>query len=295
MELRHLRYFVAVAELENFHRAAERLNLVQSALSHQIRHLERELGVQLFERSRQRVRLSVMGTLFLEEARRILSDVERASERVRRAAAGHHGTLRIGFQPVVARHKEIPAAFNAFRRKFPFVELKLLPMTTTPQLEAVRSGEVDAGLLYLPADHPELASERICVDDWLLAVPRHHRLARRAKIVMSDLRDEDFLWFPRSVSVDWYDRWMERCVAAGFVPRVVQEAVEEGLILNLVAAGMGIYFVLETLKSQKPDGVVLKKVTDFAMPMDLDLVWRRDNQSPALARFVEVMSAQKTA
>jgi DNA-binding transcriptional LysR family regulator len=295
MELRHLRYFVAVAEVENFHRAAERLNLVQSALSHQIRDLERELGVDLFERRGRGIALTPTGTLFLEEAQRILAEVARASERARRASRGQLGTLRIGFQPVVARHRRIPAAFHAFRTANPAVELQLLPMTTTPQVEALKRGEIEAALLYLPAEHGELETLRICVDDWLLAVPAHHRLARRATIRMADLRDEDFVWFPRSASTDWYDRWMNRCMAAGFVPRVVQESVEEGLLLNLVAAGMGIYFALSTLRSQKPVGVVLKRVSDFSMPMDLDLVWRRSNRSPLLRRFIAIVEQRRDA
>jgi DNA-binding transcriptional LysR family regulator len=291
VELRHLRYFAAVAEVENVHRAAERLNLVQSALSHQIRALEEELGVELFERQGRRIRLSTVGSVFLEETRRILHNVDLAVERARRTAKGHQGTLRVGFQPVVARHGVIPGAFNAFRTAHPLVELKLLPMTTTPQIDALKRGELDAALLYLPSEHDGFETLRIAVDDWILVVPRHHRLSRRPVVRMADLRDEDFVWFPRSASVDWYDRWMERCMAAGFVPRVVQEAVEEGLLLNLVAAGMGVYFGLGTLGSQKPRGVVLKRVADFSMPMELDLVWRRADRSPLVRRFVETMEA----
>jgi DNA-binding transcriptional LysR family regulator len=295
MELRHLRYFVAVAETENFHRAAERLNLVQSALSHQIRDLERELGVDLFERRGRGIALTPTGALFLAEAQGILGSVARASERARRASRGQLGTLKVGFQPVVARHRMIPAAFNAFRSENRAVELQLLPMTTTPQVEALQRGEIEAALLYLPAEQPGLETLRICVDDWLLAVPAHHRLARRPVVRMQDLVDEDFVWFPRSASTDWYDRWINRCMAAGFVPRVVQESVEEGLLLNLVAAGMGVYFALSTLRAQKPAGVVLKQVADFSMPMDLDLVWRASNRSPLLRRFIATVERLRDA
>lgn len=293
MELRQLRYFVAVAETENFHRASERLNLVPSALSRQIRELETELGVALFERERRRVRLSAAGKSFLESARHLLGAADVARERVGLVARGHVGTLRIGLQEITGRHRDVPRSFHLFRTRYPDVELQLAPMTSVEQAAAIAAGELDAGFFYVKTTNPAFEVLDIDVDDWVLALPKRHRLARKPGLRLRDLRDEPFIWVPRSYAPMLYDRLMATCEKGGLVPRIVQEVKHQSLMLNLVAVGMGLTFVIATARGYGPGDVTFRKLADFSMPMTLNLVWRRDNDSAVLARFVETFAELK--
>ncbi len=293
MELRQLRYFVAVAETENFHRASERLNLVPSALSRQIQDLEAELGVALFDRERRRVRLSAAGKSFLDSARQLLGAADLAKERVGLVARGHVGTLRIGLQEITGRHRDVPKSFHLFRTRYPDVALQLSPLTSVEQAEAIAAGELDAGFFYVKTANPAFETLDIDVDDWVLALPKRHRLAKKPGLRLRDLGDEPFVWIPRAYSPVLYDRLMATCEKAGFAPRIVQEAKHESLLLNLVAVGMGLTFVTATARGYGPGDVVFRTLPDFSMPMTLNLVWRRSNESAVLARFVETFAGLK--
>src|SRR6185369_11515554 len=236
MELRHIRYFVAAAEEENFHRAAERLCVVTPALSRRIHDLEDELGVQLFERQQKRVKLSPMGRVFLEQARRILAEVDRAMAQMRLMGAGEAGSLHIGLNETVVRHALVTSAFREFRTQYPGVELKLGPIPSSKLVEAVLSGHVDAAFIYTRPPEGPVDYLRIETDDFFLALPSTHPLAARAELRLADLKDEKFLWMERESAPGVYDRMIAACQAGGLTPNIVQQVLSENTRLHLVSA-----------------------------------------------------------
>jgi DNA-binding transcriptional LysR family regulator len=294
MELRHLRYFQAVAECENFRRAAASLRVAQPALSRQIRALEQMLGVELFERQPRGTRLSQPGLAFLEDVRRILADVAASSDRVRRLAQGQIGTIRIGLNEIAARRPYLPGFFQTTRAKFPEVDIKLVLLVSQPQLEAIRAGQIDAGFLFhRPPEDGELEAVSIDDDDHAVAMPRTHRLATRPKIYLADLRDEDFIMPPQQTNRVLYGRLMEACVAGGLVPRQAHEANNEFVIVNLVAAGVGLAFLNRSFSELPSRDVILRDVEDLSVPARLELVWRRDNRSLTLGHFIDTVIASE--
>jgi DNA-binding transcriptional LysR family regulator len=288
MELRHLRYFVAVGEEEHFGRAALRLRVAQPALSRQIQDLEREIGFELFDRLSRGVKISAAGKLFLEEARRILHQVHEATERAQRVARGQSGTLRVGFTENTSWRGVVPDSFRLFRDRYPDAELQLNPLPSLHQLEAVRSGRLDAGfMLNAPKPCRELDQLPVALHSLALAAPAAHPLAKIKNLRLRDMTDARFIWFPRRESAAFYDRLMYECFRGGLKsPRIVQEALNEATILTLVSQGMGVGFVIEPARWRCPDGVAILKVADLKLSLPLALVWRKDDLSPLLAKFV---------
>jgi DNA-binding transcriptional LysR family regulator len=288
MELRHLRYFVAVGEEQHYGRAARRLRVAQPALSRQIQDLEEEVGFKLFERLPRGVKLSAAGKLFLEDARRILQEVNKAAERAGRIARGHSGTLRLGFAENASWRGVVPDSFRRFREKQPAAELQLQPAASLEQLEAIRSGRLDAGFVnFMPKTDPELDQLLVAIQRVELAAPKRHPLTRLKKIRLRDLTDAPFVWFPRRESPAFYDRLMHECYRGGLKsPRIVQEGLNEATILSLVSTGLGVGWVLGSARWRCPEAVVILSVVDLNMPLPLALAWRRDNTSPLLASFI---------
>jgi DNA-binding transcriptional LysR family regulator len=292
MELRHLRYFVIAAEEENFRRAAERLHVAQPALSKQIALLEEELGCALFVRSKGRVYLSEVGRLYADDARRILRDVALATERVRQAATGQIGTLRVGFRETAGRSQIVSRSFSSFRQHFPAVELRLQQMTSPAQCAALNSGELDAGFIYLSPEHDRgLARLEIAVDRFYLAMHRAHPLASQPVIHLHDLQEESFLWLARSRNAYYSDTLLRTCIAGGLAPRIIQEVDSEATALNLVAVGMGVSFIVATDEASPLPSVVFKQVVELDDVLTLALVWPENSSSPLTNRFVETVQA----
>lgn len=288
MELRHLRYFVAVGEEEHFGRGAQRLRVAQPALSRQIQDLEREIGFKLFDRLSRGVKLSSAGRLFLDEARGILHQLNEATERALRVARGQSGTLRVGFTENASWRGVVPDSFRLFRDHYPDAELQLNPLPSLQQLEAVRAGRLDAGFMFNPPE-PDRELDRLPVaaNSLALAAPARHPLGKVRNLRLRDMIDARFIWFPRRESAAFYDRLMYECYRAGLKsPRIVQEASNEATILTLVAQGIGVGFVLETARWRCPDGVEILRVADLELSLPLALVWRKDNRSPLLSTFV---------
>jgi DNA-binding transcriptional LysR family regulator len=291
MELRHLRYFVAVGEDQHYGRAAQRLRVAQPALSRQIQELEEEIGFKLFDRLSRGVKISAAGKLFLEDARRILQQVNEATTRAARVAHGKSGTLRIGFTESASWHGVVPDSFRQFRQQQPDAELHLNPSTSLEQIEAVRSGRLDAGFVYNVFDtskaERELDKVQVGTQNIALAAPKGHPLTKLKKLRLRDMVDASFIWFPRREGPAFYDRLMRECFRGGLkTPRIVQEAVNEATILSLVSHGLGVGFVNGTARWRRPKGVVVLPVSDLNVSLQLALVWRKDNASPLLARFV---------
>ena len=293
MELRHLRYFVAIGEEENYRRAAQRLNVAQTALSTQIQDLEAELGFKLFDRLPRGVKLSVAGRLFLEDARRILQQVSEAAARAARVARGQSGTLRVGFTENASWRGVVPESLRRFRERHPDAELQLTPATSLEQVDALRSGRLDAGFVFNIAESgSELDHISVALQHVELAVPKGHPLTKLKKLRLRDLAEASFVWFPRREAPAFYDRLMHECFRGGLKsPRIVQEGLNESTILSLVSHGMGVGWVNGTARGRCPEGVVILSIADLNMPLPLALAWRRDNTSPLLANFIaEVQS-----
>ena len=288
MELRHLRYFVAVGEEQHYGRAAQRLRLAQPALSRQIQDLENEIGFQLFDRLPRGVRLSAAGKTFLNEARLILQHVSEATIRAGRVARGLAGTLRVGFTESASWHGVVPDSFRQFRQGQPAAELQLSPLSSLDQVQAVRSGGLDAGFVFnMPKIDPDLDQVLVASQKLVLAAPKGHPLTKSKSLRLRDLTGADFIWFPRRQSPAYYDRLMQTCSRGGLAtPRIVQEAVDQATMLSLVACRLGVAFVSDATRWRCPQDVVLRPVADLHLPIGFSLIWRKDNASPLLARFV---------
>lgn len=287
MELRHLRYFVAVAEDEHYGRAAKRLHLAQPALSRQIQDLEQEIGFQLFDRLPRGVRLSHAGRAFLDDSRSILRQVGAATDRAGRVARGLVGTLRVGFPESASWHGIVPDSFRRFRTERPDAELQLNPMSSVDQVQALRVGALDAGFVFnFPKSDPELDQLVVATEHLILAAPRRHGLTNKRRLRLRDLIDADFIWFPRRQSPTYHDRLMQACTRGGLSPRIVQEAIDQATILSLVVCGLGVAFVSEATRFRCPQDVILRPVVDLSLAIDFALVWQKDNTSPLLSGFI---------
>jgi len=288
MELRHLRYFVVVGEEQHYGRASRRLRVAQPALSRQIQDLEEEVGFKLFDRLPRGVKLSVAGRLFLEDARRILQAVSEATARAAHVARGQSGTLRVGFTENASWHGVVPDSFRLFREQQPDAELQLQPAASLEQLDAIRSGRLDAGFAnFMPKVDPELDQLAVAVHHLELAVPKRHPLTKLKKLRLRELTDALFIWFPRRASPAFYDRLMHECYRGGLKsPRIVQEGLNEATILSLESTGLGVGWVLGSARWRCPETVAILPVVDLNVPLRLTLAWRRDNTSPLLARFI---------
>src|SRR5690242_5299108 len=291
MELRHLRYFVAVAEELHFGRAAERLNIAQPPLSRQIRDLERELGTPLFVRGARNIELTPAGRAFLPEARLTLAQAERAQRTAQRAARGETGRLRVAFIDAATLSGVLPDVLAFFRMHLPSIGLSLFEMDLPQQADALRDGRIDLGIVQNPPADAErwLRVETVFHDPLIAAVPRGHRLAGRKRLSLSELADEAFVLFPRTVAPMLYDDVIARCRAARFSPRIVQEAVGWHTVVSLVSAGIGIALVPQSLGAQRGVGVAFRPVSDLRIHMELTAIWKRGDRSPVRERFLTTL------
>lgn len=284
MELRHLRYFIAVAEELSFTRASARLRIAQPSLSQQIRQLEEEIGYPLFRRNRHRVELSDIGQIFLPEAMRTLAQAEHAILLARQGGEGKSGHLRFAFISTPIRI--LPRIITTYNRSHPEVDLDLAEMPAIRQLEALREGLIDVGIIAPMQNDASLEQIQIYKDPIVLAIPARHPFARRGSVTIRMLRDEKFIINAREIRVDLYDHVISACRKAGFSPNIVQEAVEVQMILRLVGAGLGIAFLPSSVQSYRIEGVTYKNVADFKLEMNAFLVYRRENHSSLVRSFV---------
>ncbi len=288
MELRHLRYFVAVAEELHFGRAAEKLSIAQPPLSQQIRRLEDELGLRLFERTRRKVGLTHAGQEFLNEARRTLAQAEHAVRVARRADQGEVGQLAVGFVDS-ALYRALPSVLRIFHERFPEVELALFELGSADQFGLLRDGRLHAGFVRSSADDSRLHQETIFRELLMAALPRSHPLAERKKICLRELAQDPFVIFFRTRGAGFYDEIVTLCQQAGFSPRVVQEANGMQAVVSLVAARIGVAIVPASITKLRMEGVVYKPLCRPQALTAMTLVWRRDDHSPVLRAFVEVV------
>ena len=287
IELRHLRHFVALAEEEHFGRAAERVFVVQQALSNSIRNLEDEVGVPLVLRTTRRVQLTPAGQEFLIGARETLALAAQTVERARRAARGEVGRLTIGFVSGLA-FGGLPEIVRRFRELYPNVSVDLRELTAQEQEAALRGGQIDVGLMLLPVRDPSLDSRALWRQPLVAALPAEHALARRRRLKISDLQGESFVFFPRQIRATYFDQVMRWCAGAGFTPHVVQEAIEVPTLLSLVAAGIGVFLPIEFFSRLSLPGVVYRPIDDAPI-VEIVAVWSRsEGRSPVVRAFLSV-------
>ena len=293
MELRHLRYFVAVAEERHFGRAAERLHIAQPPLSRQIRDLERELGTALFDRVARGAELTAAGRAFLPQVRLTLAQAERAQRTAQRAAQGEIGRLRVGFTEAATYSRVLPDVLGFFRMHLPLIGLSLFEMESAHQEEAFREGRIDLGILQSPPVDAArwLRVEQVYADPLVVALPETHRLTSRPRVALGELAAESFVFFPRNVDPPLYDEIVAYCRSAGFSPQVTQEAPGWQTLSALVGAGVGVAFVPRSLSQIKRPGVAYRPVRDFSVEMGIFAAWRIGDRSPVRERFVTALRA----
>jgi len=303
MELRHLRYFIAVAEEGHITRAAERLGIQQPPLSLQIKALERELAVQLLRRKPRGVELTEAGALFLERARAILEEVERASASARRTARGEEGRLVIGFTSSAPFHPLVPRAIRAFREMAPRVTLVLTESGSSEMVEGLHDEEIDAAFIRSPvADVVDLTVTPLLEEEMLVALPAGHSLAAGsgkrgldAPLPLARLAHESFILYKRPGAPGLYDTIVSACRGCGFTPSVSQEAPRIISTLNLVAAGLGVSIVPASLRRLQMDGIIYRRLTAHAaLRAPLILAYRRGGNSATAQRFIDLVRATAT-
>lgn len=293
MELRHLRYFVAVAQTLHFGRAARRLNISQPPLTQQIHNLEEELGVQLFDRSTRKVVLTAEGELFLKRAEAILHQAEQASAEVRRAAQGGGETLVVGYMGSAILREIIPL-LREFHARFPRVKVEFAIMRSDEQYEALLDGRIDVGIVDLTVqpmserfrthhvDYELVVHERLC-----LAVNPGHTLVGRDSVNVSELRDEAFVTLQRHLFPSNYDKIVSQCQQAGFRPDIVAMSEQTDVLLAYVAAGVGVALVPACTESSWQTEVCFIPLEPVAT-VDVHLIISADHCSEAAANFRRV-------
>ena len=289
MELRHLRYFVAVAEERHFGRAAARLHIAQPPLSQQIRRFEAELGEPLLYRTTRSVELAPAGEVLLERGREILAAVDAALEDARRAARGEYGRLAIGFTGSCT-YTMLPALAAALRRELPGVMLDLRGELLTPaQVAHLLDGTLDLGLLRPPVRERELDTEVLRSEPLLAVLPETHPLADSDAVELEELEGEPFVTYPSHFRSVVHDAVEDACAAHGFKPLAAHEVAETATLVSFVAAGLGVSLVPASVRSMTVQGAVYRPLARDATRVELAAAWRRDDERPVLKRALDVI------
>lgn len=285
LELRHLRYFTAVADALHFGRAAAELSVSQPALSVQIKQLEDIAGAQLFERHSRHVGLTDAGRIFAEAARRLLRDADTALLAARQAAEGQTGELRIGFGPTLMM-STLAQVIRTYRSRYPHVRLDLHELSTAEQISAVLRGDLDLGVVRAAPPDPRLHADTFATEPLMIAVNRQHRLAKSRRVRVSSLAREPWVLFPRDIAPLLYDQVIGLCTDAGFSPMVVQESREVYTTVGLVGCGVGVTIVPAAAQLMAWKGVVYKSIPNASV--ELSMVRAIGHERPVLDAFVAV-------
>ena len=288
-----MRYFVAVAEERSFTRAAARLHLAQPSLSRQIRDLENELGVPLLHRGKGGLTLTDAGNEYLAQARRILTDSDAAVRVAQAVGRSEQRQLLIGTIEPLMSSGLLTAIQKNFASLHPDVRVDLRELFSVDQLRLIACAELDAGFVYRPPKDPSVFDGFVVLENHhVAAFPSAHRLARKSKILLKDLAGESFVQFSRQLWPERVDAISRKCVEAGFTMRIVQEAQRLHTLLEFVAQGIGVAILPDPL-SHDSDRVVFKKLEDFDLAANLQLVWLRENDSTLVKEFVAAANRSK--
>jgi len=287
LDLRQLRYFIAVAESEHVGRAAEQLHISQSPLSRQIMQLEAVLGLTLFERVKQRVRLTAEGRAFLAEARELVGQAARLEAHGRRLGQGTAGALSIGYVEGAVHAGVVSGALRRFRPRRPELQLHLLSLRSFAQMEALRNRALDAGFTYsppLPQDE-DLIGQLILREPLVLALPASDPLAGRAAISPADVDGRTWITVVRQPNDTNRPLFLAACARAGFIPNIAYETADPLTSLGLVSAGLGLATVQASLKAIAPQDVVFRDLPWFDRSVAVYLIWRKSDARPVTAAF----------
>ncbi|MBE9099285.1 LysR substrate-binding domain-containing protein [Vacuolonema iberomarrocanum] len=290
IELRQLRYFVAVAEELNFTRAAERLQIAQPPLSRQIQALEKALGVELLERSQRRVELTAAGNVFLEECRRILAQVNVGVDRAQRTARGETGQLSIGFEGS-SQNDLLLQAVRVFHAQFPAVELVLQELSSGEQVEALRRNQIELGFLEpnLPADN--LSIEILRSESLVAVLAETHALADQPRFALAQLAEDAWITGSSKTYCGLLIQILNACRQAGFVPQIRNETNDIQMLLGFVAAGLGVTLLPASMQKSLYPGVVYRPLAPPVPKVELAIARHPDNRSPVLNAFLQVVRA----
>ncbi|MBU7439445.1 LysR family transcriptional regulator [Paraburkholderia fungorum] len=288
MNIRHLEFFVVLAQELHFRRSAERLGITQAPLSLAIQSLETDLGARLFHRTRRSVALTEAGLALLDDARAILARIEHAKESVWETVSGDVGRLRVGFTNASTLSPFFPKLIHAYRTQRPKVNITLLELSSSRQIEAIEQREIDVGLLRMPESVPpaDLVFTPLMEEPLVLAMHARHRLAKASSIKLKDLRDEPFIAYPRQAGVAVYEKTVALCAKRGFEPQVVQEAQQASTLIGLTATGLGIALVPSTLQAIALPGVVFRQLDETDATTTLYIVHRRGDANARAMQFV---------
>ncbi len=293
MELRHLKYFVTLAEELNFSRAAERVGIAQPPFSKQIRDLEIELGVTLFERTKRRVQITKAGRIFLTEVKLVMQQVNVAIAAVQKAGKGESGQLIVGFNNA-ASYSVLPDVLKQFYDRYPDAEIVLKELTTSQQLANLKNGQIDIGLQCLPLnssgikviDSSGLVTVSIREESLMIALPIKHPLAKSQTVNFRMLEKELFILPPPQITEGLYHQISKLFRESKFSPKRTQQVLELPTIINLVASGIGISIVPSSLQNLQRIGVVYKPLTESQTEIKLGAVWRINHIPPLLSSFL---------
>jgi DNA-binding transcriptional LysR family regulator len=287
IQLRHLRYFIVVAEELHFSRAARRLNVSQPPLSQQIRQLEEIVGSALFVRTSRRVQLTSAGMVFLDGARRSLAEVERTVAAVQRASYGERDVLRVGFTDSAALGGMVEIV-RAYRAAYPEVHLDLISGTSQDQIDALERDAVDVALVRGPVASATARTITVRREPFVVALPADHPLTRRPVVPVRALCGQPFILFPRHLAPAFHDVVIALCQRAGFSPDVRHESPDYQTMLSLVAAGLGLTIVPQSVRNVKPVGVVCRPLSGSTAKAELSLMYRPIRLSRALEMFISM-------
>jgi DNA-binding transcriptional LysR family regulator len=289
MELRHLRYFVAIAEVENFTKAAKALRIAQPALSQRMRDLEAELGLTLFDRSGRGIRLTRAGQYYLEEIRQVLSRIDAAGKQAGQIERGEVGSLRLAILESLALAVPIPRLLQELRARHPALHLKLVGMPSLAQYEALHARSIDAGFIaHRPYADRDIQGLQVMDIPIHAMVPSRHPLAGQKSLHLKDLEDLDFIWPEVEARTSYWALFRDAFEGKAWQPRVVQEASSYITTTSLVAAGYGCALGIAVPGVPAVEGIVQIPILDLDLHLRIELVWHKDNPSPALQRFLEL-------
>jgi len=283
VELRHIRYFVALAEELNFRQAAERLHITQPPLSRQIRELENELGTKLFHRSKHRVELTIAGKVFLQKAYQILDAVEQAGIITRMSSVGKSAELRIAFTGSV---QDLVPVLQQFRREHPDVGLFLRHMNSMDQIAALHDKKIDLAFITIPVNSDQLEIKPIKAMRFVAVLPKQHPLIRKTPLYLRDLEHETIITTAKSAGVQYYELVMSLFRRADITPNVIIQAHDLQTVLLLVEAGMGI--TLSPSTGIEIKGIVRRELEDVTLAITPMMAWRKDNKTETLKQFLDV-------
>lgn len=288
IDLHYMRHFVAVAESLHFGRAAARLGMAQPPLSQSIKRLEAKLGFPLFERTGRRVTLAPAGRIFLDEARRTLQQADEAVRLARRAASEDLAELSVSFVSA-ALYRVLPAVLKRHRKRFPNVAIRLDERSTDDQIRGLQDGSIDLGFLTPPLVTAGLEVASVSRDRFIAAVPTPGRFDERARLSIAELAQHDFVLFPHAQGPSLHGRIIAACRAAGFLPKISQEARQMHAILSLVSAGMGVSLVPDGARTMRVDGVRFLGLIDAPedLTWDLAMAWKPRGARRALHSFIQ--------